>query len=255
LKKRKKSSLKKKLKEDKLRKYRKNLTEPVILDLIENMIQVIEKDLKIKFLENEKTFFKKDIHKEYQIINEEIGKIKTVEDLRESLSEIYKRLDFNLSEIIKNLGEVTTCSKGCGFCCHQRIGLSFPALSYLMSCVTEDHIEKAKKFVEADMQYGKPCIFLKDNSCSIYSNRPFPCRSYFSVQPKICCKEFYIDRKPSLHNNMPAIVSGYGQLFDSVVDFIFDSYGYQRIYDIDMAKLILKYNKESLKKWLNKETL
>jgi len=255
LKKRKKGNLKKKLNEAKLKKNRESLTEPVISNLIGNMIQVIEKDLKIEFSDSEKIFFKNDIYKEYQIINKIVGRMKTVKDLREALSKIYERLDFNLSEIINNIGEKTTCSKGCGFCCHQRIGISFPAFSYLMTFVTEDHIEKAKKFVEDDMQYGKACIFLKDNSCSIYSNRPFPCRSYFSVQPKVCCKEFYIDRKPSLHDNMPAIVSGYGQLFDSVVDFVFDTYGYQRIYDIDMAKLILKYNEESLKKWLNKETL
>jgi len=255
LKKRKKGNLKRKLIESKFKKYRKKLIKPVILDLIDNMIKVIEKDINSKFSDGEKNFFKDIIYKDYQFINKEVGNIRTAKNLREVMLELYKILDYNLSKIFKNIGDVITCSKGCGFCCHQRIGLTFPALANIIPHVTQDNIEDAKKFIEADMQYGKACIFLKDNSCSIYSDRPFTCRSYFSVKPNLLCKEFYIDRKPSLHNNMPTIVYGYGKLFDSMVDFVFDSYGYQRIYDIDMAKLIINYNEQSLERWLHKEML
>jgi len=259
-----KSNLKKKLRDKKFKNIRNKFTKPVILNLIEKMIQVIERDVKFSFQLGERKFLTEKIYEEYKILNKDIGNIKNKDDLRQVMTDVYKRVDDNIKDIFDNIGVKVSCSKGCSHCCHQIIGTSFPSLYMITPHVDENLLERANEFIEDGREFGKacvltrtPCVFLKDNSCSVYQDRPFPCRSYFSVKPAIDCMEHYINQKQVLQNSIPSLVVGYGQLMDSITDFVFDSHGYQRIYDKNMAIFILEYHKTDnfIEKWLNKEDI
>lgn len=248
-----KSNLKRSFLEAKYKKLRSKLTEPFVLDIIGNMIKIVEGDLKVTFNRSDKQFLVDAAYIEYSLMNKEVSNISDETDLYNVMSNAYQRLDATISGILSDVGAKVSCSKGCSYCCHQHIGVTVPSLLMLVKHIDKSCLNNINDF----MDYEKSCVFLKNGSCSIYSDRPFACRSFFSVKPALDCKKTYIDLKPQLKNNMPAIVRAYEELMDSITDFVFDSYGYQRIYNQNMIELIKVYfeNESFMKKWLNKENI
>lgn len=91
-----------------------------------------------------------------------------------------------------------TCTKGCSFCCHDKIFLtkteSLPILEYIKEHnIKPDRIlakkqQRAKDFFQLKWKDRK-CPFLdKDQNCSIYPVRPIICRSHNSIEDPIKCK-------------------------------------------------------------------
>ncbi|KIL96992.1 hypothetical protein CCC_01785 [Paramagnetospirillum magnetotacticum MS-1] len=78
------------------------------------------------------------------------------------------------------------CGKGCGWCCHQRVGATATEVLYIA--------EKLRKRPEAQPLMerlaawtgGRPCVFLIDNACAIYDLRPFKCRGLYHTDARWC---------------------------------------------------------------------
>jgi uncharacterized protein len=81
---------------------------------------------------------------------------------------------------------LVACKKGCANCCHIQIILSkfeadFIALhtGLVINKIQPLFIPNSDGWVDP----SKPCPFLKDNSCSIYSCRPMACRTHYNFAP------------------------------------------------------------------------
>ena len=118
----------------------------------------------------------------------------------EPIKSLYRDQAYNLQEK-RNL---STCTEGCAHCCEQLFSISvieaIYALSYYsqklggslegLSRATAWHVAigkmhnwDSKKWFTLEM----PCVFLKENSCSIYPARPWACRAYYvKSDPKLC---------------------------------------------------------------------
>lgn len=92
-----------------------------------------------------------------------------------------------LEAIYELLGEIgayvapsTPCRKGCSSCCHFAVTVSEVEVQYI-----EAHTKhkRLKQVLPTDDYHGQACPFLKNNSCSIYSARPFVCRRHYSLAP------------------------------------------------------------------------
>ncbi|CAA7624775.1 YkgJ family cysteine cluster protein [Magnetospirillum sp. SS-4] len=78
------------------------------------------------------------------------------------------------------------CGKGCGWCCHQRVGAA--AVEVL-------HIARQLRLrPDADTLIarldawptGRACAFLVDGACAIYELRPFKCRGLYQLDARWC---------------------------------------------------------------------
>ena len=79
------------------------------------------------------------------------------------------------------------CRKGCGWCCHQRVGAA--AVEVLaMARALRDRPEARAAL--AAWQAGQPCAFLKDGACSVYDVRPLKCRSLWHVDERHCMGKY-----------------------------------------------------------------
>lgn len=79
------------------------------------------------------------------------------------------------------------CRKGCGWCCHQRVGAA--AIEVLaMARALRGRPEACAAL--AAWTPGKPCAFLKDGACSVYDVRPLKCRSLWHVDERHCMGKY-----------------------------------------------------------------
>lgn len=96
------------------------------------------------------------------------------------------------------------CKAGCPYCCSMQISITPPEAMVLGAHVVENYDTDATtnllKRIEhnirltyqktqeekVDNWHDTPCIFLKDGSCSVYSIRPFVCRSWHSLDVGQC---------------------------------------------------------------------
>ncbi|OAN45582.1 hypothetical protein A6A04_06700 [Paramagnetospirillum marisnigri] len=78
------------------------------------------------------------------------------------------------------------CGKGCGWCCHQRVGAAAVEVLHiaerLRSHPTRDEMLAR---LEAWPQ-GRACAFLVDGACSIYDMRPLKCRGLYQLDARWC---------------------------------------------------------------------
>jgi len=128
----------------------------------------------------------------------------------ESDSEIFQQLrNVNDKLIAKaKLFEKATCSKGCSFCCHDRIIVSKMEIDNIKAVVKAKNIipnaERLAKQKQNDPKISwsdKACSLLSDPDengqriCTIYEDRPFICRTHNSrEEPKFCNKSEYPDK-------------------------------------------------------------
>lgn len=94
-------------------------------------------------------------------------------------------LEDDLHKIFEYQKEYIVCKKGCSFCCEEGdYPLSEIEFKYLMLAYDELSIElknKIQQNIEAIKKEKKEfysCPFLVDKTCSIYSHRPFVCRTF-----------------------------------------------------------------------------
>lgn len=122
------------------------------------------------------------------------------------LKEIYEKdgLD-SLIDTVYRLADVCTknqdwinsvsCSRGCSFCCYQRISITKWEADYIVAHVKEYNpnmklLEKqnlVENFDSLPWADQKCSLLNDDGTCSIYDKRPLICRTHNSTDdPKIC---------------------------------------------------------------------
>lgn len=85
--------------------------------------------------------------------------------------------------LLADLGQVAepyiACGKGCSSCCKMNVTIS----QIEANLIAEKTGKKSKqlansKTYNSDKFIGIPCVFLKDDSCTIYDIRPFVCKHH-----------------------------------------------------------------------------
>ena len=144
-----------------------------------------------------------------QVTESHLKKEFSREGVKAALLEIMD-LAANIVKSVHNAdtGAEVECKAGCHYCCYAQIKLT-PAEALLVFSWIE------KKFNEQEMallwkriknnrlltegkslknrvmvKQSSPCIFLKENECSIYPVRPLICRSWTSYSSKACMDAF-----------------------------------------------------------------
>lgn len=105
-----------------------------------------------------------------------------------------------IDETISESKHTSTCSKGCSFCCFQRVDISDDEATLIISYSKEIGFEidletlKHQQHAKSDIEFSilptilKRCVFLdKKGECSIYKHRPSSCRKLVVMSdPKLC---------------------------------------------------------------------
>ncbi len=113
------------------------------------------------------------------------------------------------------------CSSGCSYCCYSQVNIT-PVESLLIHAFIIENFSavelkglKAKIRENLFLTAGKtlqdrftikeqaPCIFLKEDKCSVYSVRPFICRAWNSLDHKACVSAFHSDKHDSAIDASP----------------------------------------------------
>ena len=102
-------------------------------------------------------------------------------DIIQATDYLYKKLD---DFIEKEVSEISSCTRGCHYCCNFSVTISYPEAVYIEH---KTGIKPDYKYEVARTDYREPCTFLKNNECSIYEYRPAVCRVYTSVDDVQLC--------------------------------------------------------------------
>lgn len=142
------------------------------------------------------------------------------EPLQKMNEEIFSAAD-QVWEDIKSDIPGFDCRKGCSWCCHQSVSVTWPelldVLRYLRQTLSRDDLvelrkkskDKANEILEKfdDGSNGSfhkiSCLFLKNNICTIHESRPLQCRGGFSEE-ETYCKSLLEDTK----NTQNAVETG-----------------------------------------------
>jgi hypothetical protein len=76
------------------------------------------------------------------------------------------------------------CKKGCSWCCYMPTELSqteADAIGFAIGKKATQLKQTGRAHENRNSHTGSPCVFLKDDCCSIYENRPYVCRQYVNV--------------------------------------------------------------------------
>jgi hypothetical protein len=82
------------------------------------------------------------------------------------------------------------CRKGCGWCCHQRVGAAAVEVLSIAAALRArpDAADLARRLSE--WRPGQPCALLKDGACGIYEVRPLKCRGLYHADARWCAKTY-----------------------------------------------------------------
>ncbi len=87
----------------------------------------------------------------------------------------------------KDIAKHITCKRGCSHCCTIPVAITNFEAQLLASHTrrTADYSEETCLTPSENAE--APCVFLKNNECSVYEVRPFVCRAFGSFEdPKYC---------------------------------------------------------------------
>ena len=100
------------------------------------------------------------------------------------LQKLYKQIDAEVNEA--GIPGSASCKKGCSFCCYINVDVSIMEASLLTPYVRKQDRELMDKqknlsFIQFnELPYtDRKCIFLEDNKCRAYNDRPLACRTHF----------------------------------------------------------------------------
>lgn len=134
-----------------------------------------------------------------------------------------KRVNYRLDKMITSFLEEnpTTCKKGCAHCCYQFLYATMDEAEYIYRYCNENGIPIDWDMImdqvrlDKDNWISRPegeckCIFLDNNTCSIYPVRPMACRKYYVSSDPADCNQFAGLKKVAIHHNVEAeiLVSG-----------------------------------------------
>lgn len=99
-----------------------------------------------------------------------------------------RRKFFELADVFnRKIGEYAPCKKGCAHCCYMPTMIYAHEAEILgqatgIKPAPVPHRERSAVMADAVRQFGPPCPFLsKENSCTVYENRPLICRIHHSL--------------------------------------------------------------------------
>lgn len=108
-----------------------------------------------------------------------------------TLPEIAALLNAAADVVLAPALPLSSCKRGCSYCCQQSSIIIDEADAILLSTVTGRAIAETSKSSSIDWK-GVPCVFLdpKEGCCTVYEHRPLTCRLSISIdQPKKCLTE------------------------------------------------------------------
>jgi hypothetical protein len=92
-----------------------------------------------------------------------------------------------VDEVASYGGDDVACRSGCSHCCHLQVLVTQDEADVIGKRIGREAVQltgpsRGRRDVEAfDWGYHNPCTFLIDDKCSIYENRPLPCRTQLNV--------------------------------------------------------------------------
>jgi Fe-S-cluster containining protein len=118
---------------------------------------------------------------------------------------VYSGVSLDIEAVVGSMQGKVACREGCSYCCKsEKICVSIEEI-YMISMVifndlSGDEAENVARLVETVARLatskdtkniynegrGAPCVFLKNDTCSIYAQRPMACRSYLSLDNAPC---------------------------------------------------------------------
>lgn len=167
-------------------------------------------------LKDEKKYASENYEKLVSQLPEKLIKLegKALDRISKSKKNTLNKLDslyLKMGKVEGYIQRFTPCKKGCSACCHYPVTVSEIEIKY---------IERNTKFRKAKRKNndfkktnGKPCVFLINNSCSIYHARPYACRRH-AVLTKTA---YWCDPIRSGDEKFPLLMfSGFDAAFDYV---------------------------------------
>lgn len=107
-----------------------------------------------------------------------------------------------------------SCRKGCSACCYERVEVTVDEAELLAQTpgIDWDAVKiRASKEHEHLSRADQKCVFLKNNECSVYADRPVNCRKYFVTNdPKFCDMERFPGGKTTVFGCGPAELTSIG---------------------------------------------
>jgi len=94
------------------------------------------------------------------------------------MCQVYGIVDASVSSAIIAQNKTPVCSKGCFFCCYQKIPLTVLEALAIKEYLLTERTPRGMAHKAGEQQKSGPCPFLINGACSIYSVRPIACRRY-----------------------------------------------------------------------------
>lgn len=152
-------------------------------------------------------------------LSEQLRVAKGAKDFFRALGEYYEHADAAAANCETLSGGGLACRKDCAFCCHLPVGVrAYEVLllvdfirSHFSSNEQQELISRLRQheltvspMTRAEQEIaGLSCPLLAGSYCSVYSVRPFSCRSYHSLDVS-ACQKFFNDPK-NAPNNRPML--------------------------------------------------
>jgi Fe-S-cluster containining protein len=135
-----------------------------------------------------------------------VGDLSTKKDASSALTKSHTRYHNLIAKAVEESPVKPACKSGCAYCCHYKVEVRAPEIflikEHLQHHFTTTSIHTILAEAEANAQLIKTltpeqhlstnikCPFLKDNSCSIYTVRPFKCRNFHATSVSGCETSF-----------------------------------------------------------------
>lgn len=105
-------------------------------------------------------------------------------------------LDNLISQIFKDHPTERACKKGCSYCCHVDVEITWDEAALLLETKEPDWAKVERQNSGEKLQYReRACVFLGEGgACTVYNERPMACRKYFVTGDPEHCNA---DKNPS----------------------------------------------------------
>ena len=132
--------------------------------------------------------------------------------VRTQVMRMYARLEREQVTVINATRLKLACTRGCNYCCHQRVEVrpyeAFVLADHVRTRMTASEQLDVKRRLAANSaritpltplqhtQAGIACALLIDGACSVYAARPAACRKYYSLSVDTCRSAFEEPAEP-----------------------------------------------------------
>lgn len=148
-----------------------------------------------------------------EMIDQYIEKIQEVAEAGLSTIEVSRVIQQSADDFLAEGKRESTesagiqCGKGCAYCCQQVVAITQSEAMQLITVakvtgivIDQDRLKRQAPYREEDWSdqpaEDRACLFLKDNLCQVYENRPLSCRKYFVISPPTYCDNITHPKHP-----------------------------------------------------------